>query len=103
MKWILTSIKRWLLNLWYLGIPRMQKQAQEMLDKIKLPDEPKSQGKVIWDGRMGVYRRRTPRLSRNAPCPCGAMRTAPRDTTKRIKAKWCCAGMKPISILKGSA
>ena len=48
-------------------------------------------GKLIWDSRKtGTYRRHTPKTGRNAVCPCGAMRTAPRDETKPAKFKHCC-------------
>ena len=49
----------------------------------------KRMGKLIWDGRMGTYRRRF-KIGRNQPCPCGKMRSAPRDVTKPNKFKYCC-------------
>ena len=49
-----------------------------------------SLGKVLWSGKYGSYQRGTRKIGRNEPCPCGAMRVAPRDVTKPNKAKWCC-------------
>ena len=46
--------------------------------------------RMLWSGTRGTYSRRTEKLGRNVPCPCGAMRVAPRDVTKRNKLKWCC-------------
>lgn len=102
MKRTLADIKHWLLRLWYLVLPHVKKHVHDMMVKA-IDNKPKSQGERLWDGRLGTYRRKAVRIGRNEPCPCGAMRVAPRDTTKRMKAKWCCGGMQPISILKGSA
>lgn len=73
------------------------KSLREIADDIKslMPSNKrklsrKHRGKMIWDARLGTYRRRAPKIGRNAPCPCGAMRTAPRDVTQRNKYKWCC-------------
>lgn len=68
----------------------VRRLAQETKDMITRPKKRKHCGTLIWDGRLGTYIRRTPKIGRNTPCPCGAMRTAPRDVTKRNKAKWCC-------------
>jgi hypothetical protein len=52
------------------------------------------EGTLLWDGRLGAYRRPLPKIGRNTPCPCGRMRTAPGDITRRMKYKHCCAGVK---------
>jgi len=50
--------------------------------------------KILWDSRIGTYRRMERKLQRNDPCPCGSMRTAPKDITKRNKIKWCDCSQK---------
>ncbi len=55
----------------------------------------KHRGTMIWDAqKFGTYRRKTRKIGRNEPCPCGAMREAPRDTTKPAKYKHCCGVSK---------
>lgn len=60
----------------------------------KLRPKKKPRGKLIWDSRLGTFKRSTPKLGRNANCPCGRMRIAPRDVTKHNKVKWCTCGDK---------
>ena len=47
--------------------------------------------KFWWDSSNGTYRRRSPKIGRNAPCPCGTMREEPCDITKCKNYKRCCA------------
>ena len=70
-----------------------QNMIKDALSKPKAKNE-KHRGTLIWDSRAGTYRRRAPKIGRNAPCPCGAMRTAPRDETKPTKYKWHCGANK---------
>lgn len=61
---------------------------------LKPPKEEKYRGTLIWDSRRGTYRRRAPKIGRNASCPCGKVRIAPCDETKTMKYKFCCGVIK---------
>jgi len=79
---------------WFKSQKSLSEISRNVKDKLKKPFDKKSyewyRGKLIWDSRYGTYRRRSPKIGRNAPCPCGTMRQAPRDIQLRNKYKWCC-------------
>jgi hypothetical protein len=67
------------------------KEAKQEVEKAKWQKKWKKDGVVWWDSSTKkTYRRTSPKIGRNAPCPCGAMRKAPCDTSKPCKFKNCC-------------
>ncbi len=94
-------MRHWLHRFWLwlrvirTGKMKLSEIATDIKDTVKSavgkpkPYNPRT-GRVIWDARLGTFRRRFPKIGRNAPCPCGSMRTAPQDIEKINKYKWCC-------------
>jgi len=79
--------------LWLCAIFTKQNVLCENMPDHKVNDKKrnkKHRGKLIWDSAHGTYRRHMYEPGRNQPCPCGVMRQVPRDTTKRMKFKYCC-------------
>lgn len=88
----MTRIKAFFSAVWsfivgvFTSTARFNRVMRELMDALK-PNRNKS---LFWDSsRRGTYRRKTPKLGRNAVCPCGAMRVAPHDTSLPQKIKWC--------------
>lgn len=97
MQQFLHRIWSWLHAL-FTGQKSLREVASEIKDVIngtteknnKYDGQRKPRGKLVWDGRWGTHRRTAFKIGRNVVCPCGAMRAAPGDISKRKKYKDCC-------------
>lgn len=81
MNWIRGLINRFK-HYWFLKLVPIVEHTKERVSEVVSKKKKKFRliPTMIWDGRLGPYKRRTPKRCVNAPCRCGS----------GIKYKRCC-------------
>lgn len=96
MQWLINIIERIRRIFKKPVIQTVKKSVKSAIEKgiKKFPNHEQfrysKHGKVYWDSKTDTYRRRGPKIGRNDNCPCGAMRTSPRNESLPAKFKHCC-------------